>query len=44
MTKVFNKYHRAANDFVITDNLKGLFNPAEQALVNKLCEHRFTPR
>jgi diaminopimelate epimerase len=41
MKIVFNKYQGAGNDFVIIDNRKGIFNPDDSILVNKLCDRRF---
>jgi diaminopimelate epimerase len=41
MTKVFNKYQGAGNDFVIIDNRNGVFNPNDSTLINKLCDRRF---
>lgn len=37
----FNKYQGAGNDFIIIDNRKGIFNPANAGLINKLCDRRF---
>jgi diaminopimelate epimerase len=37
----FNKYHGTGNDFIIIDNRKGLFNPSDTNLINKLCNRRF---
>jgi diaminopimelate epimerase len=37
----FNKYQGTGNDFIIIDNRNGVFNPADNALVNKLCDRRF---
>jgi diaminopimelate epimerase len=37
----FNKYHGTGNDFIIIDNRNGLFNPASNHLINKLCNRRF---
>jgi diaminopimelate epimerase len=41
MTKVFNKYQGAGNDFIIIDNRDGFFNPGDFKLINKLCDRRF---
>ena len=41
MTIAFNKYQGAGNDFVIIDNRKGIFNPDDSKLINKLCDRRF---
>jgi diaminopimelate epimerase len=41
MKIVFNKYQGAGNDFVIIDNMKGVFNPDNSVLINKLCDRRF---
>jgi len=40
-TIAFNKYQAAGNDFVIIDNRKGLINPSDSVLINKLCDRRF---
>ena len=37
----FNKYHGTGNDFIIIDNREGIFNPADTALIDKLCNRRF---
>lgn len=37
----FNKYQGAGNDFIIIDNRKGIFNPDDYNLVNRLCDRRF---
>ena len=37
----FNKYQGTGNDFIIIDNRKGLFNPSDTILINKLCNRRF---
>ena len=37
----FNKYHGTGNDFIIIDNREGIFNPADAALIDKLCNRRF---
>jgi diaminopimelate epimerase len=37
----FNKYHGTGNDFIIIDNRKSLFNPADTKLINRLCHRRF---
>jgi diaminopimelate epimerase len=41
MTVVFNKYQGTGNDFIIIDNRKGIFNPDDSTLINKLCDRRF---
>jgi diaminopimelate epimerase len=41
MITVFNKYQGAGNDFIIIDNRKGIFNPGDSNLINKLCDRRF---
>lgn len=41
MTIVFNKYQGAGNDFIIIDNRKGRFNPADSELIKRLCDRRF---
>jgi diaminopimelate epimerase len=41
MTITFNKYQGAGNDFIIIDNRKGLINPSDSQLINKLCNRRF---
>jgi diaminopimelate epimerase len=41
MNIVFNKYQGAGNDFIIIDNRKGVFNPDDSALINRLCDRRF---
>jgi len=37
----FNKYQGTGNDFVIIDNRKGLVDPLNSSLINKLCDRRF---
>jgi diaminopimelate epimerase len=37
----FNKYQGAGNDFIIIDNLKGIFNADNHTLINRLCDRRF---
>jgi diaminopimelate epimerase len=37
----FNKYHGTGNDFIIIDNRKSIFNPADTKLINRLCDRRF---
>jgi diaminopimelate epimerase len=37
----FNKYQGAGNDFIIIDNQKGLINPSDHVIINKLCDRRF---
>lgn len=37
----FNKYQGTGNDFVIIDNRKLIFNPADSTLIKKLCNRRF---
>ena len=37
----FNKYQGTGNDFIIIDNRKGLFNPSDTIIINKLCNRRF---
>jgi diaminopimelate epimerase len=41
MTVLFNKYQGAGNDFIIIDNRKGIFNPDDSRLINRLCDRRF---
>jgi diaminopimelate epimerase len=41
MTIAFNKYQGAGNDFIIIDNVKGVFNPEDSNLIMKLCDRRF---
>jgi len=41
MTIVFNKYQGTGNDFIIIDNRKGIINPENSTLINKLCDRRF---
>jgi diaminopimelate epimerase len=41
MNITFNKYQGAGNDFIIIDNRKGLINPDDIKLINKLCDRRF---
>jgi diaminopimelate epimerase len=41
MQIAFNKYQGTGNDFIIIDNRKGLFNPSDTILINKLCNRRF---
>jgi diaminopimelate epimerase len=41
MNTPFNKYQGAGNDFIIIDNRKGVFNPADSELINRLCNRRF---
>lgn len=41
MTIPFNKYHGTGNDFIIIDNRKGEFNPADSSLISSLCHRRF---
>ncbi|MCX6334019.1 MAG: diaminopimelate epimerase [Bacteroidia bacterium] len=41
MKVTFNKYQGAGNDFIIIDNRKGTFNPADSNLINRLCDRRF---
>jgi len=41
MTIVFNKYQGTGNDFIIIDNRKGVINPDDSTLINKLCDRRF---
>ena len=41
MTLPFNKYQGTGNDFIIIDNRKGIFNPANNDLVKYLCDRRF---
>jgi diaminopimelate epimerase len=36
-----NKYQGAGNDFIIIDNRKGIFDPADSVLINRLCDRRF---
>lgn len=38
---VFNKYQGTGNDFIIIDNRKGIFNPSDSELINRLCNRRF---
>jgi diaminopimelate epimerase len=37
----FNKYQGTGNDFIIIDNRKGIINPSDTKLINKLCDRRF---
>jgi diaminopimelate epimerase len=37
----FNKYQGTGNDFVIIDNRKGVIDPRNSSLINKLCDRRF---
>jgi diaminopimelate epimerase len=37
----FNKYQGTGNDFIIIDNRKSTFNPADSKLINRLCHRRF---
>jgi diaminopimelate epimerase len=37
----FNKYQGTGNDFIIIDNRKNIFNPADPKLINRLCDRRF---
>lgn len=41
MNIAFNKYQGAGNDFIIIDNRKGLINPGDVNLINRLCDRRF---
>jgi diaminopimelate epimerase len=41
MQIAFNKYQGTGNDFIIIDNRNGSFDPANMALVNRLCDRRF---
>jgi diaminopimelate epimerase len=41
MIVTFNKYQGAGNDFIIIDNRKGLINPEDSQLINRLCDRRF---
>jgi diaminopimelate epimerase len=41
MNITFNKYQGAGNDFIIIDNRKGVINPDDVKLINKLCDRRF---
>jgi diaminopimelate epimerase len=41
MNITFNKYQGAGNDFIIIDNRKGLINPGDENIINKLCDRRF---
>jgi diaminopimelate epimerase len=41
MTILFNKYQGAGNDFIIIDNRKDVFNPADSRLINRLCNRRY---
>ena len=41
MIITFNKYQGAGNDFIIIDNRKGLINPEDSQLINRLCNRRF---
>jgi diaminopimelate epimerase len=36
----FNKYEGTGNDFIIIDNRKDIFNPADSKLINKICNCR----
>jgi diaminopimelate epimerase len=40
-TIIFNKYQGAGNDFIIIDNRKDIFNPADSDLIHRLCDRRF---
>jgi diaminopimelate epimerase len=37
----FNKYQGTGNDFIIIDNRKSTFNPADAKLIKRLCSRRF---
>jgi diaminopimelate epimerase len=41
MKIAFNKYQGAGNDFIIIDNRKGIINPGDVNLINRLCDRRF---
>ncbi len=41
MITSFNKYQATGNDFVIIDNRKGVIDPRNFNLINKLCDRRF---
>lgn len=41
MIIVFNKYQGTGNDFIIIDNRKGILDPLDSRLINKLCDRRF---
>jgi diaminopimelate epimerase len=41
MIIVFNKYQGTGNDFIIIDNRKGILDPLDSSLINKLCDRRF---
>jgi diaminopimelate epimerase len=41
MNIAFNKYQGAGNDFIIIDNRKGIINPGDVNLINRLCDRRF---
>ena len=36
----FNKYQGTGNDFIIIDNRKSIFNPADTKFINRLCNRR----
>jgi diaminopimelate epimerase len=37
----FNKYQGTGNDFIIINNQKGIINPSDSDLINRLCDRRF---
>lgn len=39
-TITFNKYHGTGNDFIIIDNRKQVFNPADTAIIRAMCDRR----
>jgi diaminopimelate epimerase len=41
MKVTFNKYQGAGNDFIMIDNRKGIINPEDYDLINKMCNRRF---
>ncbi len=41
ITVTFNKYQGAGNDFIMIDNRRGLINPEDSVLINRLCDRRF---
>ncbi len=37
----FNKYQGTGNDFIIIDNRNAKFNPADQKIIERMCDRRF---